>query len=74
MDDEFWAVVMVASVVGLIAMVTGGVISYNTCHSQWGRSGYSVEWGPIQGCMIEVKPNVWLPSKNLREIPLQDSK
>ena len=52
----------------------GAALSYNTCHAQWDRSGYGVEWGPIQGCMIEVKPNVWLPSKNLREIPLQDSK
>ena len=38
------------------------------CHSTWKLSKFKTSYSFASGCLIEVTPNVWLPSKNYREI------
>lgn len=64
-------------IICLIFIAIGGgivsVVKYNKCHSQFGRSGFAVEWGPIQGCMVEVRKGIWLPSSSIRDVSLDNT-
>jgi hypothetical protein len=39
-----------------------------SCKSKWEQSGMNVKYGFYTGCIIEVKPNVWIPAVYYREI------
>lgn len=39
-----------------------------SCEASWENSGFKVSYGFVKGCTIEVKPNVWIPSSNYREV------
>lgn len=38
------------------------------CYSTWKLSNFKTSYSFFTGCLIEAKPNVWIPSKNYREI------
>ena len=37
------------------------------CHLTWKLSKFKTSYSFTTGCLIEVTPNVWIPSKNYRE-------
>ena len=38
-----------------------------SCHAQWDRAGHSaVSFGPVQGCMIQLKDQRWVPADSIR--------
>lgn len=63
-------------VFGPIVLVFGLIVygltmfeSYK-CNAGWARSGMATSWGPIQGCLVQVGPNRWIPSDRVRETDL----
>lgn len=65
---------------GLIALVLGcicGLIfmyeSYK-CGAGWSRSGMDTDWGPVQGCLVQVSEHRWIPSDRVREVDLPKEK
>lgn len=73
--ENYEMIVYVVTMLSLavLGIAIANVIKYSKCHSQFGRSGFSVEWGPIQGCMVEVRKGVWLPSTSIRDISLESN-
>lgn len=67
MDREFIGVILffVAVIVALlgVAIWTDSI----ACHSKWERTGFHVDFGPIQGCMIKT-PRGWIPAENYRSL------
>lgn len=60
-----------AEMVGFIFTVIICVVWYLiagplSCHAKF-DSTFRTTWGPIQGCMIEVKRGKWIPAENYRE-------
>lgn len=41
------------------------------CSSRWSTSGVQSSYGPIQGCLVEVKPGRWVPDDRVREVDLE---
>lgn len=39
-----------------------------SCHSQWAKSGFAVEYGFIAGCTISKDGKTFIPADNYREI------
>jgi hypothetical protein len=56
----------------LIVLAIGGaglVTNYYKCHARWDRSGMiAVEYGPLQGCMIQRKDGTWMPANTIRDV------
>lgn len=48
----------------LVAMIG----SRHQCNVQWNASGMASNWGPVQGCLIQLKDGRWVPAENYREI------
>jgi hypothetical protein len=44
------------------------IISAWTCYARWEKSGLRCEWGPIQGCLVELPNGKWIPDDRYREI------
>jgi hypothetical protein len=60
--------IVVATVVllGLIAWsiyLANGMVE---CWSKWRRSGMDYEFSSISGCLVEIKPNEWIPDDRYR--------
>lgn len=64
-------VVVLAVVTSLLTVLVSLLMwsSSVSCHSQWARSGFQTEWGPVKGCLISKDGKTWIPAKNYREIP-----
>lgn len=64
------AVVIVAAIV-----IFGGAwaMSSMQCSSQWERSHLKAEYGPIQGCLVELPDGRWLPADRVREVDIAGS-
>ena len=39
-----------------------------SCEARWVRSGMAWDYGLFQGCVVEVRPGVWVPDNRVREI------
>ena len=39
-----------------------------TCHAQGRAMHRSVTYGPVQGCIVEAKPGLFLPIENYRVV------
>jgi hypothetical protein len=45
--------------------------NWSACHAKWDRANMvSVEWGPIQGCMVKLPDGRWLPEERIREFDI----
>lgn len=61
---ELIASLLVFVVVVAIAMV----LSSMKCDSRWKLSSLRSDWAPIQGCLVEVRPGIWVPDERVREM------
>lgn len=50
-----------------IAFLLWVALASLSCHARWDRI-FRTTWGPVQGCMIEPSPGVWIPADNYREV------
>ena len=57
------------SVIASVGIIGGAfALDAASCHSRWQKSGFQTSWGPMQGCLINVKGQ-WIPERNYRELP-----
>ena len=65
---------LTAVFIGLCVGFMGPILGLATwadataCRSKAGAMGKPYTWGPLQGCMIQVRPGFWLPLENYRGI------
>ena len=60
---------LVGFIIVLVSLVyLANILVEYQCHSAWKLSKFKTSYSFSTGCLIEVSPNVWLPSKNYREI------
>ena len=45
-----------------------------SCKARWNRSGYAVEYGVMQGCLVQRKDGTWVSETNLRDLSLGEAK
>ena len=57
-------------VVVLIMLAVAAVMAAAKCDNQWSRSGLQSDWGIMQGCLVEVRPNTWIPDERVREVDI----
>lgn len=70
-----FTLIEVMIVLAIIAILLAAIVlAPFKCAAKWERSGMATEWGPIQGCMVEVEPGRWLPDERVREIELPRKK
>jgi len=65
-----------AALVIVLVFVIGGILTTSaSCHQKWARSGYQVEWGLFEGCVISAdQGHVWIPAdayKELKHVPVE---
>lgn len=65
-DVTFFSVV--AAVIFFVCVVCYFLSDLN-CQKSWKLSGFKSDYALFQGCVVEVKPGVWIPAKNVREVP-----
>lgn len=55
----------------LVIAVTIGIglwLSSYKCEARWSQSMRPTSWGPLQGCLVETEPHVWIPEDRVREL------
>lgn len=59
-----------------VAFAVYCVVGSWQCSARWEHSGLRSTWAPVQGCLVQVGPNRWLPDDRVREIdiPRPDAK
>ena len=55
-------------VIALVAFLIGSAMSL-ACGYRWGDSGMATKWQWFTGCMVEYKPNSWIPEDRFRAVP-----
>lgn len=64
-----WVLVVVG---GAVLGASIGTAAYwfdaASCEARWGRAGMAWDYGLLQGCVVEVRPGVWVPENRVREI------
>lgn len=50
----------------LVIFVAGWGYPAMKCSQQWNRSGMNHEYSLLSGCMVEHKPNQWIPADKYR--------
>lgn len=43
-------------------------LSSVTCSARWKGSELKTDWGPIQGCRVQLPDGRWMPEDRVREI------
>lgn len=38
------------------------------CRSKWQHSGFEFRYSFLGGCLIQTKPDIWIPAEAYREI------
>lgn len=71
-DNLFLAVMF--TVVTVFVIGSALLFDYVNCNSRWKYSKMKYKWGPTSGCLIEVKPDIYIPASAVREIPINLSK
>lgn len=61
---------MVAIWLAICAVGSAGLFWMQSmqCEAAWSASGMRTEWGVLSGCLVEVSPGKFLPSKAIRDI------
>ena len=68
MLKEFIGMLAVFMIVLVSFLYLANIFVEYQCHSTWKLSKFKTSYSFTTGCLIEVTPNVWIPSKNYREI------
>lgn len=71
MDDwggwEALTVLVAIVVLTFLVVVVVWPINWYSCHSRAEKMGFQAEWGPVTGCMIQVRGE-WVPLEKYRVI------
>lgn len=64
---------LITVILGFVLLLSSMIYLLNIfeeykCNSTWKLSNFKTSYSFSTGCLIEVKPNEWIPSKNYREI------
>jgi hypothetical protein len=59
-----------AIVMLVVVCVICYIVAMTNCGARWKLSGFKTDYGVFQGCLVEVRAGVWVPSSNVRDIPL----
>lgn len=72
LPDAIFGAVLVVGFVGFGALLVWG--ESLTCQRRWQHSRLATEWGPLQGCLVQVPDGRWLPDDRIREIDITPPK
>lgn len=71
MSDFIACCIVIGGVIVLIfTPVIGGAmyLDYASCRSQGRAIGKPVSWGPLQECIVEIRPGLRVPMDNYRGV------
>jgi hypothetical protein len=62
------ALAALVAIIGIALMVAVPAFEGKVCAARW--SPTATRWSLFAGCQVEVRPGVWVPEGNVRDIPL----
>lgn len=63
-----WMDLIASVIIFVVVVAIMLVLSSMKCDNQWKLSGLRSDWAPIQGCLVEVRPGIWVPDERVREM------
>jgi len=60
----------IAILLAMAVLIVLGALALGSakCRTSWALSGLRADWGPVQGCVVQLPDGRWLPASAIRDV------